>query len=156
MAFSTSTTIKSKRSVSELKQSLVGKHVFIHNLDFEVVEADGKIKLIPHAETENKLRTLPITHINVNPEGDQSSNIKVTSKMRRIDSGGPILVASFSVFMFIGAILFWVYGGQDYSTFSIVLLSIGLLTAGLLYYRLQVGYYDTVRKIRRYIKTSVA
>ena len=41
----------------DIKVRLLGKHVKVHNLDFEVSEKDRIIRVIPHAEQENEIRT---------------------------------------------------------------------------------------------------
>ena len=44
----------------EFKNRLIGKHVKIHNLDFEVIESEYTLTIIPHAEQVTEIKTLPV------------------------------------------------------------------------------------------------
>ena len=136
----------------ELKKRLVGSHVRIHNLDFEILDKDGSLRIIPHAEQIDGIKTLPITHINFKEEGDKTK-VTVTSKMRKFDSGGPQLIVIFCLFMIIiGIVLFFVNKGDR--SISYMLLGIGGGIFAIFAYRMQTGYFDYVRKIRAYVKSK--
>src|SRR5580693_621296 len=83
----------------DLKNRLIGKHVKIHDLDFEVMEKDQSLSIIPHAEQVTAIKTLPITHVDLKEEGGKT-RVVITSKMRKLDIGGPMLVVIFCGFMF--------------------------------------------------------
>ena len=85
-------------SKEDLKNRLIGKHVKIHNLDFEVMEKDNSISIIPHAEQVETIKTLPITKVVLKEVGGKTS-VTITSKIRKLDAGGPFLVVIFCGFM---------------------------------------------------------
>ena len=151
MIFSRTYRYKSSKNVDDIKRSLVGKHVKVHNLDFEVYENDEVIRIIPHAEQENTIRTLPITHVELKGSGDKTQ-VVINSKMRKIDSGGPMLIMIFCTFMLVGAVLFFVFGQSEYMTFTYTMLGISLAIFLVFWMRMEAGYFDYVRKIRDYIK----
>ena len=137
--------------VDDIKNRLLGKHVRVHDLDFEVFEKDRMLRIIPHAEQETNIKTLPITHIEFKGKGDKTQLV-ISSKIRKIDSGGPTLIMIFCSFMFIGAILFFIFGKHEYVAYTYTLLGIGLLMFSIFWLRMESGYFDYVRKIRDYIK----
>ena len=148
MFFTKTHNFNSPVAKADLKKRLMGGHVKIHNLDFEIVERDGELLIVPHAEQEESIKTLPITHVDMVEKGNQTS-VKVTSKMRKVDSGGPQLLMIFCMFIFIGAIVLRLVGGDWNVTF--ILLGADLLIFSLFLYRMQRGYFDYVRKIRAYV-----
>ena len=133
---------------ADLKKRLMGSHVKIHNLDFEIVERDGEVLIVPHAEQEESIKTLPMTRVDMTEQGNQT-RVKVTSEMRKVDSGGPQLLVIFCIFLFIGAFVFRLVGVDWNVTF--ILLGADLLIFGFFLYRLQKGYFDYVRKVRSYV-----
>lgn len=151
MFFSRTYKYQSSMGVEDIKSKLLGKHVRVHNLDFEVYEKDHMIKIIPHAEQVEKLKTLPITHVEFNGNG-KSTQVVVSSKMRKIDKGGPMLVVVFCLFMLIAAILFMILGKKEYEVFTFWLLGISVGIFAVFWIRMESGYFDYVRKIRDYIK----
>ena len=134
-----------------IKSRLLGQHVRVHNLDFEVFEKDRMLRIIPHAEQEDNIRTLPITHVELEGQGDKT-RLVISSKMRKIDKGGPMLIVSFCLVMVIAAVVFQVFGQNDLQMYSYTTLGIGLLVFIVFWWRMQSGYFDYVRKIRDYIK----
>ena len=135
----------------ELKSRLVGKHVKIHNLDFEVFEKDLKLSIVPHAEQEESIKTLPITSVVFNEEGNKTK-VTVTSRMRQLDSGGPLLIILFCTFMVLASLFVYNFNREPFVTFTLLGLSAAILAAfGI---RLQMGYFDYVRKVRAYIKSK--
>ena len=154
MIIQSKATIQSKKSVEELKKHLLGQHLQIHNLDFEIFEKSDFIKIIPHAETEDHIYTLPITRLQFIPNGT-GTTIKTISKPRRIDVGGPLMLIIFTCFALIAAVLLYFKGGESYYTTAYILAGIAILVSILLTIRLQQGYYDYIRKINKWIISHV-
>lgn len=138
-------------SKEELQNRLMGKHVKIHNLDFEVLEEEGKVSIIPHAEQVDAIKTLPITTVDMRDEGGKTKVI-VTSKLRPFDSGGPMLVMIFCIFMFAASIVLLYVGNEPLITYT--MLGISLFIFAAFWIRMQMGYFDYVRKIRAYVKSK--
>jgi hypothetical protein len=134
---------------AELKSRLIGKHLKIHNLDFEVFENGGYLTIAPHAEQINTIKTLPVTNVELVEEGNGTKAI-ITSKMRKLDSGGPQLVVIFCSFLFIASFILLYVGDEKLITFT--LLSIGSIILAIFSLRMQTGYFDYVRKVRAYVK----
>ncbi len=148
MFFTKTHNFNSPVSKADLKKRLMGSHVKIHNLDFEILERDGDVLIVPHAEQEESIKTLPITHVDMIEQGGKT-NVKVTSKMRKVDSGGPQIIVIFCFFIFIAAFVLRLVGGDWNVTF--ILLGADLLIFSFFLYRLQKGYFDYVRKVRVYV-----
>lgn len=136
----------------DIKGKLIGKHVKVHNLDFEVYEKDRIIRVIPHAEQEREIKTLPITHVELSGKGDKTQ-IVINSKMRKIDSGGPMLIVVFCIFLLIAAGVSFAVG-KDMVTYTYLFGGIGVGIFLIFWLRMERGYFDYVRKIRDYIKTQ--
>jgi hypothetical protein len=141
--------------IEDIKGRLLGKHVKVHNMDFEVFEKDRMLRIIPHAEQENNIKTLPITHVELMGKGNQTQ-VVISSKMRKIDSGGPLLIVIFCSFMLIAALLCFVFGKKEYMSFTYSFLGISLVIFIIFWMRMEAGYFDYIRKIRDYIKTQSA
>lgn len=137
--------------MEDIKSRLIGKHVSVHNMDFEVFEKDRMLRIIPHAEQENNIKTLPITHVELEGNGGKTK-IVISSKMRKIDSGGPLLIIIFCSFLLIAAILMMLFGGKEYVHYTYIFLGISLFIFIVFWMRMESGYFDYVRKIRDYIK----
>ena len=136
----------------DLKNRLLGKHVKIHNLDFEVLEKGPYLSIIPHAEQVVAIKTLPITNLDLKDEGSGKTKVIITFKMRRFDSGGPMLVIIFCTFMLLAAaVLFMVKDAERSLPYTLAGISIATLTAFSI--RMQTGYFDYIRKIRAYVKS---
>ena len=136
----------------DFKNRLIGDHVTIHDLDFEVTEKGHLLRIIPHAEQVNAIKTLPITHVDIKEAGDKT-NVVVTSKMRRFDLGGPMLVMIFCIFLFLASIVL-LYVGEEPSI-SYTMLGISLFIFTIFWVRLEMGYFDYVRKIRAHVKSKL-
>jgi len=135
----------------ELQDRLIGKHVSIHNIDFEIYEEDGLLRVIPHAEQVEEIKTLPIASLELVPAGDKTK-VTATFKMRKLDAGGPFLIVIFCAFLFITSItLFFVDRGQETITYT--MFGLGMLIMVLFSWRMQTGYFDYIRKIRAYIRS---
>ncbi|RYZ54078.1 MAG: hypothetical protein EOP49_05930 [Sphingobacteriales bacterium] len=155
MLFSRTYRYQSSMPMEDIKSRLLGKHMTVHNMDFEVFEKDRVLRIIPHAEQENSIKTLPITHVELEGKGNKTQ-VVISSKMRKIDSGGPLLIVIFCTFMLIAGSLFFVYGGQEYLSFTYTLLGISVAIFIVFWMRMETGYFDYVRKIRDHIKTQSA
>jgi hypothetical protein len=136
----------------DLKHKLVGNHVRIHDMDFEVYEKNESLRIVPHAEEAESIKTLPITRVDIKEEGDKM-NVVVTSKMRKLDSGGPILVMFFCVFLILASIILKGVDGEPILTYS--LFGVGASILVIFFVRMQIGYFDYVRKIRSYVRSQV-
>lgn len=139
-------------SKEEFKDRLIGEHVQIHHLDFEIFETDHKlIRILPHDEQiVNAIKTLPITDIELKAEGNKT-RVTMTSRMRKIDSGGPFLIVIFCSFMLIASAIL-LYVDPKETKIPFVLLGISLTFLSIFTLRMQTGYFDYIRKIRRYVK----
>ena len=136
----------------EFKSRLAGNHVKIHDLDFEVYEKGQKLRIVPHAEQETDIKTLPITDVIFREAGDNMEVI-VTSKIRKIDLGGPQLVLLFCVFLLSASATLFVLGRERMEIYA--LMSICAITFGIFWVRMERGYFDYVRKIRAFVKRNL-
>ncbi len=150
MFFTKTRNFNSSVPKAELKKRLMGSHVKIHNLDFEILERDGSLLIIPHAEQEESIKTLPMTNVDITEQGGKS-NVTVTSSMRKVDSGGPQIIIIFCFFIFIAAFVLRLVDKTGDWTVSLILLGSDLLIFSFFLYRMQVGYFDYVRKVRAYV-----
>nr|HQE11342.1 hypothetical protein [Flavipsychrobacter sp.] len=82
MIFKRTYRYQSSMPLQEIKNKLIGKHIETHHLDFEISEKNGMLRIIPHAEHEAGVKTLPITHVDLKNKG-QATSLKISSKMRR-------------------------------------------------------------------------
>lgn len=135
----------------DIKGRLLGKHLQVHKLDFEVSEKDRMLKIIPHAEKVTDIKTLPITHIEFKGSGDKTQ-VCVSSKMRKIDSGGPTLIVIFCFFLVAAAVVAYVSSPAANMAISLTLGGIGLAIFLIFWMRMQTGYFDYIRKIKDFIK----
>lgn len=133
----------------DLRSRLIGNHVTIHHMDFEVYEKDDSLRIVPHAEETKSLTTLPITKVDMKREGNETKII-VTSQMRKLDSGGPLLLLLFCAFLFIASFILLYVGGERQITYT--LLGVGSIILAIFWIRLEMGYFDYIRKIQGYVK----
>ena len=155
MFFSRTYRYQSAMPIEDIKSRLLGKHMRVHDMDFEVFEKDLMLRIIPHAEQETTIKTLPITHVELKGSGSKTQ-VVISSKMRKIDSGGPLLIVIFCTFMLIAALLFFLFGKQEYLSFTYTLLGISIAIFIVFWMRMETGYFDYIRKIRDHIKTQSA
>jgi hypothetical protein len=153
MFFTRTQNYKCSLQTEDFKSRLIGNHVTIHQMDFEVYEKDQSLRIVPHAEQTNSLTTLPITKVDIKQDGCDMK-ITVTSKMRKLDSGGPQLVILFCAFLFIASFILLYVDGQPQITYT--LLGAGAVILTTLWIRLEMGYFDYVRKIRHYVESRMA
>ncbi len=144
-------TIESTKNSAILKRNFLGQHLKIHNLDFEIYEKEGDIKVIPHAENDDHVYTLPITRLSLVPKSN-GTTIKMRSKPRRIDIGGPMLLLVFIVFAIIAGVVLLLKGEGEYDMTSYILIGIAVLAFIFLWLRLEQGYFDYIRKIKNWVK----
>ncbi len=147
-------TFKSKLNAEDLKKKLLGQHLKVHELDFEIFDKGEDIKVIPHAEADEHVHTLPITRLRIKTEGS-GSVIKMLSKPRRIDIGGPYLLMVFVTFAVIAGVLLYVYGEGAYNTTAYILVGIAGFIFVLLWLRMEQGYFDYIRKIKKWVAEHV-
>lgn len=155
MIFSRTYRYNSQMPVDDIKHRLVGNHVKIHNLDFEVSEQDKHLRIIPHAEQVTQIKTLPITRVKFKGEGNKTE-VVIHSNMRRYDAGGPTILVAFCVFMLLGAGLFYLFGGKEYSYLMYLMGGISVAILAIFWVRMETGYFDYVRKVRDHVKNSLA
>ena len=152
MLFSRHSRFQTSMPVEDIKQRLIGKHVRVHNLDFEIYEKEHMIKIIPHAEQEMGIRTLPITHIEFNGKGAKTE-VRISSKMRKIDKGGPMILLTFCLFMMIAALIMLLSIKEEgFEIYAFPMLGVSLLVFIIFWIRLESGYFDYIRKIREFVK----
>lgn len=154
MIFRSYHTIRSEKNAEEIKAALLGKHLQIHDLDFEIYDKGDCIKIIPHAEIEKHIYTLPITRIQVNQQ-TKGSILKLMSKPRKIDVGGPYMVVIFIVFALLAALMLLMFGKGVYDNTAYALAGISAMAFFLLWLRLQQGYFDYIRKTHKWIKNQL-
>ena len=128
---------------------LIGNRVHIHDLDFEVQENDDCLHITPHAEEITSITTLPETYLDLRGEGNKTQ-VTVTSKMRTLDKGGPLIVMIFCVFLLAASLILHFVGREAVLTY--VLSGCSLFIFLVFYIRMQMGYFDYVRKVRQYVK----
>ena len=138
--------------VEEIKKRLIGQHVKVHNMDFEIYEKEHMVKIIPHAEQETNIKTLPITHVEFAGKGS-NTEVHITSKMRKIDKGGPMILLTFIFFMLAAALIMLLSLHNDgFEVYAFPMLGASILIFIIFWVRLESGYFDYVRKIRNYVK----
>ena len=142
-------------SKKELLNRLLGKHVRIHNLDFEILEQDDTVMIIPHDEQEESIKTLPITTVEMKEEGGKT-NVTLTSKMRPADSGGPNLILIFCFFLFVAAFVLRVVDTNSGWAITYILVGADVFIFSMFLFRLRTGYFDYVRKVQAYAKDKGA
>ncbi|MEZ5047748.1 MAG: hypothetical protein R2831_12240 [Chitinophagaceae bacterium] len=145
--------LKSKKSAKEVTAKLLGNTFNVHNLSFEITQRDNNIKVIPHAEKSEKIYTLPITRLKVT-DNKTGSSIKMMSKPRRIDIGGPYLLLIFIFFAIVAAFVIYFYK-KDYINSAYVLAIVALFTFIILWIRMEMGYFDYIRKIKKHIQSLI-
>lgn len=142
-------------SAEDIKQRLIGKHIQVHHLDFEITEKEAMLRIIPHAEETNAIKTLPITHVEMRASGTTGTRLILTSKPRRIDVGGPYLIVIFCLFCVLGASGFYLINPRESYWPPLTMVGVGLLIFIIFWARMETGYFDYTRKIRDYVKHNV-
>lgn len=155
MIFKRTSIISTSKSVEDIRQSLLGNAVEVHNLKFEFVDKNNMLKIIPKAENDEKLRILPITHLEFNDTQSGVTKIKISSKPRRIDIGGPNLLLVFCFFTIICGLYLFLFRGDAMRIASIVMMIIGGVVFAIFWWRMQGGYFDYVKKLNKFVKDKV-
>jgi hypothetical protein len=151
MIFKRTYKFTSSQPADEIRKKLIGKHTQVHKLDFEITDQDKFLRIIPHAEDIDSLKTLPITHVELSQAG---SNTKVTvfGKIRKIDEGGPTIIVVFCVVMLLLGGAFYFFGGPSYVQTALILVGISVLLFAIFWAKMEAGYFDYIRKIRDFVK----
>ena len=134
-----------------LKYRLVGNHITIHRHDFEVLEDEQLLSIIPVVEEDAKRSTLPITQVELKGDGNKTEMV-ITSRMKAIEAGAQMLMMLFCGFFLIASLILLYVGKDPKVTFSFTVISLLIFVFFLI--RLQLGYFDYVRRIRAYVKHS--
>lgn len=138
----------------EIKKRLIGQHVKIHNMDFEIFDKDNMLKIIPHAEQVTNIKTLPITHVEFRGKGSMT-DVRISSKMRKIDEGGPLILLFFCFFLMAAAlIMLFSVREAGFNVYAYPMIAASLLVFVIFWIRLEGGYFDYVRKIRKYVRDN--
>ena len=154
MLFSRHFRYRTHCSAEDIKKRLVGQHVKVHNMDFEIYEKEHMIKIIPHAEQETNIKTLPITHVEFKGKGNETQ-VLISSKMRKIDKGGPMILLSFCFFLIAAALVMLLSIQEEgFDIYAFPMLGVALLIFIIFWVRLEQGYFDYIRKIRNYVKSK--
>lgn len=136
----------------EIKKRLIGQHVRIHDMDFEIYDKDRMLKIIPHAEQETHIKTLPITHVEFKGKGNKT-DIVISSKMRKIDKGGPLILLFFCFFLMAAAlVMLFSIKEEGFEIYAYPMIAVSALVFIIFWVRLESGYFDYIRKIRNYVK----
>ena len=145
MIFNRTSRLKTTLSLEEVKNRLSRKQFKVHDMDFEIAERERVLKIIPHAEHIQSLKTLPITHVDVQGNGPTGSRIVLTSKPRRIDVGGPYLIVIFCLFCIVGASVFYFINPDQSFMPPLTMAGVGILIFIVFWIRMESGYFDYVR-----------
>ncbi|GAA4459755.1 hypothetical protein GCM10023093_01320 [Nemorincola caseinilytica] len=137
-------------SRDEFMKKLIGKHVTIHNLDFEIYEQEERLCIAPHAEQVTSIKTLPITWVDLKSNNGRQ-RISMRSSIRQLDAGGPQLIIIFCIFLLVAAIVLLFTSGGD-KKIMFTFLGLDAIIYGLFWLRMKRGYLDYVHKIRDYVK----
>ncbi len=155
MFFNRSYRFSSAQPADTIRRKLLGTRTTVHGLDFEIVDTDHGLRIVPHAEEVEAVKTLPVTRVNLKARNDQKTDVTLFSHMRRIDQGGPLLVTFFALFMMIAGAIGYARGQAEYSLYTLPLIGIGLLVFLIMWIRLETGYFVYVRKVRDFVKSQV-
>ena len=151
MFFTRTHSCPTKYTREELKKRLIGDHIKIHNLDFEAVEDDRAISIFPHTEQVSEIKTLPITSVEFQ-ETDGSMKVVMTSSIRPLDQGGPILMLILcGLLIVVGTVLFFAFHENPERIAAYVVFGISVFAFALFWARMQSGYFDYVRKVRAHV-----
>ena len=141
--FARSFSYQTSLSKEALKTRLVGNHLCIRDLDFEVLETCESLSIVPHATREEELRALPETIIELN-EYRGKTRVKITSKMRQMDIGGPMVIMTVCGLMLIASVTLLFLGEKMHAG---TILAIDAMIYLALRLRLEKSYFDYMRKV---------
>ena len=83
------------------------------------------------------------------------TKIKIKSKPRRIDIGGPNIALIFILFITVTGIAIYITDMAKYLMAAYILMALGAFLLIIFFYRMNQGYYDYIRKIRAWIKSNI-
>jgi hypothetical protein len=152
MIFNRTLSFKSDHQVADIKQRLLGKTVHVHNLDFEVVESNNVVKIIPHADDVVGATTLPITHV-LFKSRPTDTVVRMRTHPRRIDVGGPYIVMIILAFTLLAGVALLVLVPDMYSTAGKWMVGMSLVLGGIFWIKMELGYFDYVRQLHKWLKT---
>ena len=134
-----------------LKYRLLGNHITIHQHDFEVTQEEQSLTIQPTVEDVAEKGTLPITLVELKEEGNKTEMV-LTSRMPTIQAGGQIVLMLFSIFLLAASFILLYVGHDPLITYT--LCGMSFLVFVYLLIRLQLNYFDYVRKIRTHVKVT--
>lgn len=152
MIFNRTSTCRTDLSKQAIIEKLKGKTFQIHDFNFEILEKNDMMKIIPHAENAKGLTTLPITHLEINNNSSKST-ITIKSKPRKIDVGGPYILMIFCLFLLVIGLGFFILNPKSIQI-PIVMTAASVIIFGIFWFRMQTGYFDYIRKIKAYVKAN--
>lgn len=138
----------SPKNAETLYKQFLGKHLTIHQLDFEVFDEGDHLKVIPHTENSDQIFTLPITKVIIQPDNN-GAFVKMKFSPRHIDIGGPYLLLMFISFAIVAGLLLIWFKTNIQTAF--ILIGIALFAFAIMWYRMERGYFDYIRKIKKWI-----
>lgn len=155
MIFNRTHHYKSTLNSQGVKEKLRNQQLNVRNIQFDIIDRDDMLKIIPRAEFVKGVKTLPITHIHIKDLQSGFSSVKVYSKPRIIDVGGPYLVVVFCIFLVLGACVLYYLNPNEGITAPAIMFGIASVGTIALVIRMHTGYYDYVRKINQFVKTEI-
>lgn len=154
MLFTTSTNFTTNLRPEEVRNVLVGKRTDIKQLNFEIKEYDGIIKIIPHTENDEKSRIVPITHVEVSADAN-GTNVRMNTKPRRIDLGGLYLAAGAIILIALIAVYLRITYPEQSIWVSGIIMGVALLSFIIFRLRLESSYYSYVKSLRSFVKGMI-
>lgn len=150
MLFTRQFQFNCSKNAESLYKQFLGKHVTIHHLDFEVFDEGDHFKVIPHTENSDQIYTLPITKVTIS-KNNQGTIVKIKFSPRHIDIGGPYLLLLFIGFAIIAGLLLLWFNTNTQTAYLI--LGMAIVVFAIMWYRMERGYFDYIRKIKKWIKS---
>lgn len=154
MLFTTSTNFTTNLRPEEVRNVLVGKRTDIKQLNFEIKESDGIIKIIPHTENDEKSRIVPITHVEVSADAN-GTNVRMSTKPRRIDLGGLYLATGAIILIALIAVYLRITYPEQSIWVSGIIMGVALLSFIIFRLRLESSYYSYVKSLRSFVKGMI-
>src|SRR5690606_93719 len=154
MLFTTSTNFTTNLRPEEVRNVLVGKRTDIKQLNFEIKEYDGIIKIIPHTENDEKSRIVPITHVEVSADAN-GTNVRMSTKPRRIDLGGLYLATGAIILIALIAVYLRITYPEQSIWVSGIIMGVALLSFIIFRLRLESSYYSYVKSLRSFVKSMI-
>jgi|SRR5690606_10913097 len=157
MIFQKRSRYNTTKDVNYLKEKLTKSSILVRNQSFFIKPKENFLRIIPDAENNQDLTTLPVTHIRFKSLGNDKTQITLLSKPRRIDAGGPYLLVIFCLFLLVAAAVIYLVDPSR-SNFIPVLCLVGLsaLVYIIFWFRMRKGYYSYVRGINKEIERIVS